>query len=230
MRDRDRRRARQARIAQGIVHRDLKPANIMLTKAGAKLLDFGLAKLRGAGDADLAVGDDASWRRRAGHGAGHDPRARCSTWRRSRWRARRPTRAATSGRSAPSSTRWLTGTRPFAGDTPASVIGAILKDTPAADLDAPAAGPARARSTSSSAASRKIPTNAGRASPTSGGFFSGSHRTGQLAAEPHARPRSVMAGAQRLDRGDGPAAGRACVRHAVAPAGRARDRSSFACP
>ena len=28
----------------GIVHRDLKPANIMITKAGVKLLDFGLAK------------------------------------------------------------------------------------------------------------------------------------------------------------------------------------------
>jgi serine/threonine protein kinase len=30
----------------GIVHRDLKPSNVMLTKAGAKLLDFGLATFR----------------------------------------------------------------------------------------------------------------------------------------------------------------------------------------
>ena len=28
----------------GLVHRDLKPANVMLTRAGAKLLDFGIAK------------------------------------------------------------------------------------------------------------------------------------------------------------------------------------------
>jgi serine/threonine protein kinase len=47
---------------QGFVHRDLKPGNVMLTRAGVKLLDFGLATIArdGKGPGGVISGTDAT--------------------------------------------------------------------------------------------------------------------------------------------------------------------------
>ena len=42
---------------RGVVHRDLKPANVMITGGGAKLLDFGIAKLIAPDDSGSAPAD-----------------------------------------------------------------------------------------------------------------------------------------------------------------------------
>ncbi len=115
----------------GIVHRDIKPANIMVTKTGSKLLDFGVAKLRPKPSPMPLSGmtRTATAAAKTVHGTivgtvqymapeqleGREADARSDIW----------ALGAVLYEMA-------TGLRPFAGDTPASVIGAILRDTPPA--------------------------------------------------------------------------------------------------
>jgi Tol biopolymer transport system component len=113
----------------GVVHRDLKPSNVMLTKAGVKLLDFGLAKR-----AEPVVKGDAQL-------SGLDTRARPLT--------EKGTLLGTipymspeqiEGREADARTdlwglgcllyEMATGKPAFAGSSAAGLIGAILKDAP----------------------------------------------------------------------------------------------------
>jgi serine/threonine protein kinase len=114
---------------QGIVHRDLKPANIMLTRTGSKLLDFGLAKLRPPGGPISMSGmvQLATTTPGTAQGVilgtvqymapeqveGRDVDARTDIW-----------------ATGVVLYEMITGTRPFRGETPASVIGAVLKDDP----------------------------------------------------------------------------------------------------
>ena len=110
---------------QGVTHRDLKPANIMLTKAGAKLLDFGLAKLKPTGpqsDASTKLADALT---QQGTILGTLPYM---------------SPEQLEGKQTDTRTdifafgavvyEMVTGKRAFDGETQASLIGAILKDAP----------------------------------------------------------------------------------------------------
>ena len=120
----------------GVTHRDLKPSNVMLTKSGAraaglhaKLMDFGLAKLRGTtgltARADVTQVATSSPSTAVGtlvgtvhymapeQVEGREADARSDIW-----------------ALGVLLYEMATGRRPFGGESAASIIGAILKDTP----------------------------------------------------------------------------------------------------
>ena len=110
---------------QGITHRDLKPANVMISDAGRmKVLDFGLAKAM-VGDGSRHSALPTQTATQAGHTVGTPAYM-----------------SPEQAQGGPVDTRsdifslgivfyeMLTGRRPFEGSNAASVISAILRDTP----------------------------------------------------------------------------------------------------
>lgn len=109
--------ALEAAHQQRILHRDLKPGNVMLTKSGAKLLDFGLAKLMDT-EPDVTRTVDGTVRGTVAYmspeqteGKPLDERSDVFSFGAVLY-------------------EMLAGRRAFEGDTTAQVISAVLRDDP----------------------------------------------------------------------------------------------------
>ena len=114
---------------QGITHRDLKPGNIMLTKAGAKLLDFGLAKLKVGYDGPVGVSAPTVSAGLTGEGAILGTLQYMAPEQLEGKEADHRTDIFAFGALV---YEMVTGKKAFAGESQASLISAILKDDPPA--------------------------------------------------------------------------------------------------
>jgi hypothetical protein len=112
----------------GVMHRDLKPANVMLTRSGAKLMDFGLARATGlSGISELTNSPTVAGPLTAegtilGTFQYMAPE---------QLEGKTRTPARTCGRWAACSMRWVTGRRAFEGKSQASLIAAVMHTSPA---------------------------------------------------------------------------------------------------
>ena len=124
--------ALEAAHRHGVVHRDLKPANVMITRDGAKLLDFGLAK------ADPGTGGEASQTELAASPTISQPLTAAGTIL-GTYQYMAPEQLE--GREVDARSdifalgcvlyEMVTGRRAFSGKSQASLIGSIMHETPA---------------------------------------------------------------------------------------------------
>ena len=112
---------------QGIVHRDLKPGNIMLTKQGAKLLDFGLAKLKPVGSGASLVSMPTQSAGLTGEGKILGTLQYMAPEQVEGQEADTRTDIFAFGATV---YEMVTGKKAFEGKSSASLVGAILKDDP----------------------------------------------------------------------------------------------------
>ena len=122
---------------QGIVHRDLKPGNVMLTKAGSKLLDFGLAKIGPVGVLSSAAPTAMATSPRPAAGA---PALTAQGTILGTFQYMSPEQVEGEEADARSDIfalgavlyEMFTGRKAFSGKSQASLLGSILKDDPSA--------------------------------------------------------------------------------------------------
>jgi serine/threonine-protein kinase len=118
--------ALEAAHQRGLLHRDLKPSNILVTKSGAKLLDFGLAKsiLDSGGEDTTKTSEGAI----VGTAAYMSPEQACG----------KPLDQRSDIFSFGAVLyEMLSGRRPFRGDSMVETLSAVMRDHPAV-LDSPA--------------------------------------------------------------------------------------------